>query len=610
MSDALHGGLAALGYETLRPGQAQIIADIFSGQQVVAVMPTGSGKSLCYQLPAVVLHGRGEATLVVSPLIALMKDQVDGLRARGVAAAALTSSDSSDERDVVLGQFLRGELALLYVAPERFRSPRFLDALRGMKAPLGLLAIDEAHCISEWGHDFRPEYRRLGAVARELSPARIAAFTATATPEVRADIAHQLGMEAPQFHLYGFDRPNLHLAVEPLAHLNEKVPRMVELLRTREGGVGVVYASTRKRAEEYRDAIAAAGMRVGLYHAGLGEQERGRAQEAFMNGDVDVMVATNAFGMGVDKSDVRLVIHPDVPRTLEAYYQEAGRAGRDGAAARALILFARADIRLQQFLIDSSAPDAHVLRTVWKVLREGAVGLAQATAALQRELGKGVHEMTIDAALRILERHGYLRAENDVWLAEKPSPGQFADFDPELYSRRAAAEHAKFRRVLDYCGASTCRRQYLLHYFGDPAWALPQTTCGFCDRCDQVVYGQAQGGDEVVSHTLLAVIAALGGRFGRKRVIAVARGTDDDPRLAELPERGKLRRNKQESLFEAMRWLEQQGYVATSTGEYPTVACTAQGRKWLTQTPTAGAAPMPSTAARRAGKSRAPRSRR
>lgn len=582
MNDELAAGLAALGYESLRPGQADIIADIFAGHQVVAVMPTGSGKSLCYQLPAVMLHKRGEVALVVSPLIALMKDQVDGLRARGITAAALTSNDSSDERDVVMQQFVRGELALLYVAPERFRSPRFLDALRALRTPLGLLVIDEAHCISEWGHDFRPEYRRLGAIARELAPTRIAAFTATATPEVRTDIAEQLGMARAQVHLYGFDRPNLHLAVEPLAHLSDKVPRMVGLLRTRESGVGVVYASTRKRAEEYRDAIANAGMRVGLYHAGLGDEERARSQETFMNGGVDVIVATNAFGMGVDKSDVRLVIHPDLPRTLEGYYQEAGRAGRDGAAARAIILFARADIRLQQFLIDSSAPDAHVLRTIWKVLRESAVSVARALGVLQGHLGKAVHEMTIETALRILERHGYIRAENDVWLAEKPAAGQFADFDPELYTRRASTEHAKLRRVLDYCGATSCRRQYLLSYFGDKAWESPQTACGFCDRCEQVQYHAAPS-DDAVSRSLLSVIAALGGRFGRKRVIAVARGSDDDERLVDLPGRGSLRRTKQETLFEAMRWLEGQGYIATSTGEYPTIACTAQGKKWLSE---------------------------
>src|SRR5688572_9039177 len=229
--------LAMFGHESLRPGQSEVIADIFAGRPVIAVMPTGAGKSLCYQLPAVVLAERGGVTLVVSPLIALMKDQVDALTARGVPAVALTSRDGADEQREILDGIRAGQYTIIYVAPERFRSPRFVDALRSIASRLALIAIDEAHCISEWGHDFRPDYRRLGAVITELGAPRLAAFTATATPEVRKDIALQLKMEGARLYVRGFDRPNLHYSIVPSGGAADKAEKLVELVRMREGGV-------------------------------------------------------------------------------------------------------------------------------------------------------------------------------------------------------------------------------------------------------------------------------------------------------------------------------------------------------------------------------------
>ncbi|HRC59102.1 MAG TPA: ATP-dependent DNA helicase RecQ, partial [Kofleriaceae bacterium] len=339
----LHRALARFGHQGLRPGQAEIIADIFNGEPVIAVMPTGAGKSLCYQLPAVVLGERGGLTLVVSPLIALMKDQVDALRARGIEAAALTSHASAEEQREILEGIRGGAYTLVYVAPERFKSPRFVSALREAGDRLALVAIDEAHCISEWGHDFRPDYRRLGPLIAELAPPRLAAFTATATPEVREDIAAQLGMTQARLHVRGFDRPNLHYSVEQVGGAADKAARLVEHVRTREGGVALVYAATRKNAERFAAELGQAGMRVTVYHAGLHEAERERNQDVFMAGKLDVIVATNAFGMGVDKSDIRMVIHADIPRSVEAYYQEAGRGGRDGDPADCVVLFSFAD---------------------------------------------------------------------------------------------------------------------------------------------------------------------------------------------------------------------------------------------------------------------------
>ncbi|HUS33266.1 MAG TPA: RecQ family ATP-dependent DNA helicase, partial [Kofleriaceae bacterium] len=295
--------LERFGHPALRPGQADVIADIFAGRPVIAVMPTGAGKSLCYQLPAIVLGERGGVTLVVSPLIALMKDQVDALRARGIPACALTSAAGAEEQRDIIDGIRAGAYTLVYVAPERFRSPRFVDALRASASRIALVAIDEAHCISEWGHDFRPDYRRLGQVVAELQPPRLAAFTATATPEVRADIGVQLGLEDPRLHVRGFDRPNLFYSVVKAGGAADKTEQLAELVRMREGGVALVYAATRKNAEQYSTALRQAGMRSRVYHAGLEDEVRVKAQDVFMAGQLDVIVATNAFGMGVDKSD-------------------------------------------------------------------------------------------------------------------------------------------------------------------------------------------------------------------------------------------------------------------------------------------------------------------
>src|SRR5215470_2314399 len=433
--EVLSRALGAFGHSALRPGQAEVIRDVLSGRPVVAVMPTGAGKSLCYQLPAVVLAERGHITLVVSPLIALMKDQVDALTAVGVPAVALTSAAGADEQRDILDGIRAGIYTLIYVAPERFRSPRFVDALRATAGRLGLIAIDEAHCISEWGHDFRPEYRRLGDAVQLLGPPRIAAFTATATPEVRRDIAAQLALASPALHVRGFDRPNLHYAVERVGGGDDKSSVLVERIRTRDGGVALVYAATRKNAEKYASALKLAGMRAQVYHAGLEDEVREKAQDVFMAGQLDVIVATNAFGMGVDKRDIRLVVHADIPRSPEAYYQEAGRGGRDGKPTRCVLLFNHADIRLQEFLIEASFPSAEILRGLWKLLRDRP-NLGELTpyddeleARLRRNLGVEVSNASMGAAIRILERHGMLRRDDERLAAVRPEPGIFPVLD-------------------------------------------------------------------------------------------------------------------------------------------------------------------------------------
>ena len=587
-SDVLLRALALFGHTTLRPGQAEVISDILVGRPVIAVMPTGAGKSLCYQLPAIVMAERGGVTLVISPLIALMKDQVDALRARGVPAVALTSAAGADEQREILEGIRAGLFTLIYVAPERFRSPRFVDALRSMSGRLELVAIDEAHCISEWGHDFRPDYRRIGEVVKQLGAPRIAAFTATATPEVRRDIAHQLGLASPQFHMRGFDRPNLHYSVERVGGGDDKPDKIVELVRTRDSGVALVYAATRKNAEKYAAALKAAGMRTRVYHAGLDGMVRERAQDVFMSGQLDVIVATNAFGMGVDKSDIRLVVHADIPRSPEAYYQEAGRGGRDGKPTRCVLLRNHADIKLQEFLIDASYPSTELLRGIWKLLRDRP-DLGKLTARddelearLRINLGGDPKGAMLSSALRILERHGMLRRDDEQLSATRPEPGSYPPLDVESMARRADVERSKLRTMVEYAYYPKCRRQFVLEYFGDEAWSDRERKCGGCDTCEAIANGRASAlalsASEVTAiRGLLALVGALNGRFGRMRIVKLAVGSDEDARFDELPERNCLRGWRERPALDLLRALEGAALIEASRGEYPTITITRRG---------------------------------
>ncbi|HSN33845.1 MAG TPA: ATP-dependent DNA helicase RecQ, partial [Ideonella sp.] len=354
MSLSIDDALARFGLTRFRPGQREIIEAVLAGRPTIAVLPTGAGKSLCYQLPAVALE---RLAVVVSPLISLMKDQVDALSARGIPATFINSSIPPDERAERLRAAVRGELRLLYVAPERFRAPGFAETLA--RAEPALLAVDEAHCMVEWGHDFRPDYARLGEVRARLAPPRLVALTATATPDVRQGIADQLAMNDPAVFVRGFDRSNLRLGVMPVQGGDDKLRRVLALLAEPDarGKPAIVYAATRKKATEVAESLRDAGVTARAYHAGLGDDERAEVQEAWMRDEVRVVVATNAFGMGVDKRDVRLVVHHELPGSAEAYYQEAGRAGRDGLPARCVLLFNHADVRLREFLINSSGAD-------------------------------------------------------------------------------------------------------------------------------------------------------------------------------------------------------------------------------------------------------------
>jgi len=389
-------GLVHFGLREFRPGQAEVITAVLSGRNAVVVMPTGAGKSLCYQLPATLLPG---VTLVVSHLISLMKDQVEQLLARGISATFINSTVGELERAARLRSLKEGSYKLVYVAPERFRSASFLVALSEVR--VDLFAVDEAHCISQWGHDFRPDYSLLGQVRKRLRPPRTVALTATATPEVRNDIVQSLLMKDPQVFVAGFDRGNLFLEVTPVSGEEDRRRACEELLSL--GGSGIIYCSTRRAAEGLHRSLAQSGHQPILYHAGMGDDERHRAQEEFMSGRDAVAVATNAFGMGIDKPDIRFVAHANIPKAVEAYYQEIGRAGRDGKSAHAVLLFNHSDVFTQERLIEGSHPPESVFADLWRLLSEAEL-FEQGIGALAGQISAS--EFEVSAALRVLEREG------------------------------------------------------------------------------------------------------------------------------------------------------------------------------------------------------------
>lgn len=575
-----------------------MIESILAGKDVVVVMPTGSGKSLCYQLPAMILDG---VTLVVSPLIALMKDQVDALQARGLPATFVNSSIPEAEQRARIESLRRGEHKLVYIAPERFRSSRFNAALQSI--PISLFAVDEAHCISTWGHDFRPDYLRLRHVIRSLGNTPTLALTATATPYVRSDIIQQLGLEKPQTFVSGFDRPNLRIEVVHTEKVKEKITRIKRLSQSHEGS-GIIYASTRKAVEEVGRELKRAGMSVSTYHAGMSDAVRVRAQEDFMNGRTQMIVATNAFGMGIDKSDIRFVAHYQMPGSIEAYYQEIGRAGRDGLPSTCVLLFNYADKNTHDFFIEGSYPDLGLVKSVYNALLRTELKQIQLSTSELAHLSGEKNELAINSALYLLERAGHIertaavRAENGrrqsrtiVMLDTAP-----LRVDPQHVSGRADLERRKLRELIEFCYTQECYRSHILKYFGDRNRTRECGTCGNCQPTTEVRIRElpeektfkADSGprtltdDELLRvRKILACAKRMNGRFGKKLLAGTLRGSAAKQivkaRLNELSTYGLLRDMSHDELEAYIDALIGADCLKVIGRQYPTISTTDLG---------------------------------
>jgi len=467
------------GFKTLRPGQEEAIGTLLAGQDTLVIMPTGSGKSAIYQIAGLLMEG---VTLVISPLIALQKDQVDSINEKAVEAeaVAINSTQRAAEIREAWEQIEEGSGKYIFLAPEQLRKQETMEALE--KAGVSLFVIDEAHCISEWGHDFRPDYLQLGPAIERLGHPVVLAMTATASKDVREEIVHRLGMREPEVFVHGFDRPNIYLRVDRFEKEEQKMEALIHRVHWAEKP-GIVYVGTRKAAEEIMGHLAEEGVDALFYHGGLKASERTEIQERFMSGNAEVIVATNAFGMGVDKADVRFVYHYDVSDSLDSYYQEIGRAGRDGEKAEAVLFFRPEDIGSQGYRATESKLEPEQVEQVAAAIadQEGPVEpeeVAEQAKLSETKLVSAIHRLEDVGALEVLPT-------GEVQLAEDADVREAARAAAEEQERRREMRKQRLEEMRAYADTSACRREHILCYFGD-AFTGP---CHKCDNCEAATPG-------------------------------------------------------------------------------------------------------------------------
>jgi ATP-dependent DNA helicase RecQ len=566
------------GFGAFRPGQREACAAALADRDVLVVMPTGSGKSLCYQLPALL---RDDLTVVVSPLVALMQDQVEALAARGLGdrVALVNAQQDGSANAEVLARAAAGGLRLLYVAPERFAAPGFLE--RMSEVSVGLFVVDEAHCVSQWGHDFRPDYFRLADAARRLGARALVASTATATPRVARDVEQRLRLSEPLRVATGFDRPNIAFAVaRPAGH--EKRVLIAEALREPDALPAIVYAGTRAGSEELaRELTVALGEEAVAYHAGLDREHRAKVQRRFLADDVRVICATNAFGMGVDKANVRTVVHASTPASLEAYYQEAGRAGRDGRPARALLLAENRDKALHVHFIKSEQIDPGLpgwLADRIAATADGEGRYALDASELVRALGGDGDRLR--ALLGHLTRAGVISPspsapDRVAGRVLGPFDGRAAALCRSSVEEGGKARWRQYREIWAYVEEASCRRAAILAHFGDGAVPVPTGAC--CDVCDSGLVPVAPPPDPVAIESLddaiLSVATSARPAVGRTTCAEILHGGRSKKLLRNsydgLPAYGSSAHMRRADILARVDELIDSGRLETTGGPYP-----------------------------------------
>ncbi len=578
------------GFREFLEGQEHVIDSILEGQDVLVIMPTGGGKSLCYQFPALALDG---ITVVVSPLIALMKDQVDALAKKDIPATFINSSLSQSVIDERIHGMTQGQYRLVYIAPERFKSDRFTRALAPLS--IALFAVDEAHCISQWGHDFRPDYIRLKWALKELGQPQVVALTATATPEVRNDIVEQLalgkfGRQEPRIFVSGFARHNLTLKVTSVKGKSAKLDRIVQTIQQYK--TGIVYCATRKNVEKVAAELAAERIPCIAYHGAMTPEQRNKAQTKFMNGTCGVAVATNAFGMGIDRADLRFVIHFDIPGSVEAYYQEAGRAGRDGEPSHCEMLYNYADVRTQEFFIEGANPTREVIAGLYYALRKLCAkgGVEMPITEIAECMPNVKNEMAVGSALYQLERAGFITRDyqhgSRTYTTKLVEPIKELDdlqIDFERLDKKHERDMAKLQSMISYADHRACRHHFILDYFGDPE-AAPR--CTICDNCLAHTSTDLRLPTEeetIIIQKTLSCVARVNGRFGRARIAQTLVGSRSkevvDASLDQLSTYGMLAEQGQDYVWSLLDALIRIKCLDLSAGQYPTLSITPLGRE-------------------------------